>query len=106
MVSADGAWAICISSTGKFRAQPEEGLGHEGKGVDRTRVEEVGELREATCGGFEGAILAPKLVQTDLGNQLFAEGGSMTLPWIKRMRSTDTHGLLRHFCKEIGELLH
>ena len=27
----------------------------------------MGELREGTRGGYEGAILAPKLVQTDLG---------------------------------------
>ena len=66
----------------------------------------LGELREGTPGGYEGAILAPKLVQTDLGNQSFAEGGSMTHPCIKEMRSTGTHGLLRHIGKEIGELLH
>jgi len=66
----------------------------------------LGELREGTQGGYEGAIPALKLVQMDRGNRSFAEGGSMTHPCIKRMRSTGTHGLLGHFCKEIGKLLH
>lgn len=66
----------------------------------------LGELREGRPGGYEGAILAQKLVQTDLGNQSFAEGGSMTHPCIKEMRTTGTHRLLSYICKEIGELLH
>jgi len=66
----------------------------------------LGELREGTRGGYEGAIPALKLAQMDRGNRSFAESGSMRHPCIKGMRSTGTHGLLGHFCKEIGKLLH
>ena len=34
VVSADGAWAIRVCSTGEFGVRREEGLGREGKGVD------------------------------------------------------------------------
>jgi hypothetical protein len=55
--------------------------------------------------GYAKAILVQKLALMDQGNQSFAEDRFLTHTLTEEVWNTGTYGLLRHVCKERGELL-